>query len=270
MRSVTHLGLLGILLCTTASVDAATITGTVTGPDGKPFRAAFVQARNAGLEDDGQRAVRQSGPLHRREPAGRRLPRCSPGDRLQGRPEDRHEAHRRPERVRTTSRCRPPRSAGPRFPSCRASSSCPTLRGKDDAVRELHGLPRLPVPDGGGGARRGRLARPRQLHARGDALLARRSPRLQRPAGRGRRLLSEPRLQRGLAAAEVAGRPAAPTRTPCSSPPTRRSRSSTWTTRCRVPTGSRGPRTATRTASAGRRNTGRPTRSCGSIRRPAR
>jgi sugar lactone lactonase YvrE len=31
-------------------VEAATISGTVTGPDGKPFRAAFVQARHAGLK----------------------------------------------------------------------------------------------------------------------------------------------------------------------------------------------------------------------------
>src|SRR5215472_1033094 len=30
--------------------EAATVTGTVTGPDGKPFRAAFVQARHAGLK----------------------------------------------------------------------------------------------------------------------------------------------------------------------------------------------------------------------------
>ncbi len=30
-----------------AGADAATITGTVTGPDGAPFRGAFVQARNA-------------------------------------------------------------------------------------------------------------------------------------------------------------------------------------------------------------------------------
>src|SRR5215475_9729671 len=29
-----------------ACADAATISGTVTGPDGQPFRAAFVQARN--------------------------------------------------------------------------------------------------------------------------------------------------------------------------------------------------------------------------------
>jgi virginiamycin B lyase len=39
---------LGTLCLLSASVaDAATITGTVTGPDGAPFRAAFVQARNA-------------------------------------------------------------------------------------------------------------------------------------------------------------------------------------------------------------------------------
>jgi virginiamycin B lyase len=50
MRSSTYLGFLGILLCTTSSVDAATITGTVTGPDGKPFRAAFVQARNDAMK----------------------------------------------------------------------------------------------------------------------------------------------------------------------------------------------------------------------------
>jgi virginiamycin B lyase len=37
-----------LLAAATASLaDAATITGTVTGPDGAPFRGAFVQARNA-------------------------------------------------------------------------------------------------------------------------------------------------------------------------------------------------------------------------------
>jgi virginiamycin B lyase len=37
-----------LLAVTTASLaDAATIAGTVTGPDGAPFRGAFVQARNA-------------------------------------------------------------------------------------------------------------------------------------------------------------------------------------------------------------------------------
>lgn len=42
------LGLLGLLAATGAG--AATITGTVTGPDGAPFRAAFVEARNAQMK----------------------------------------------------------------------------------------------------------------------------------------------------------------------------------------------------------------------------
>ena len=42
---------LGLAVATCAAVavaqsDAATITGTVAGPDGKPFRGAFVQAKN--------------------------------------------------------------------------------------------------------------------------------------------------------------------------------------------------------------------------------
>src|ERR1700752_3864919 len=55
MRSFTSGSILSLialgLLTTTASVSsAATITGTVTGPDGAPFRGAFVQARHAGLK----------------------------------------------------------------------------------------------------------------------------------------------------------------------------------------------------------------------------
>src|SRR5579871_3972137 len=47
----TSLGLIGLaLLASSTLADAATITGTVTGPDGAPFRAAFVQARHAGLK----------------------------------------------------------------------------------------------------------------------------------------------------------------------------------------------------------------------------
>src|SRR5262245_34612980 len=49
MRSPAPLGVLGLLLAMTAA-DAATISGTVTGPDGAPFRAAFVQARHAGMK----------------------------------------------------------------------------------------------------------------------------------------------------------------------------------------------------------------------------
>src|ERR1700722_6322949 len=41
------LGILGSFVLPAAFADAATITGTVTGPDGAPFRGAFVQARNA-------------------------------------------------------------------------------------------------------------------------------------------------------------------------------------------------------------------------------
>jgi len=46
MRSVT-LTAIAALSLGMAGAQAASITGTVTGPDGKPFRAAFVQARNA-------------------------------------------------------------------------------------------------------------------------------------------------------------------------------------------------------------------------------
>jgi virginiamycin B lyase len=40
------LGIFGSLIVAASFADAATITGTVTGPDGAPFRGAFVQARN--------------------------------------------------------------------------------------------------------------------------------------------------------------------------------------------------------------------------------
>src|SRR5580704_2164276 len=46
--SVAALCLVAMSAATAASAaDAATIAGTVTGPDGAPFRGAFVQARNA-------------------------------------------------------------------------------------------------------------------------------------------------------------------------------------------------------------------------------
>ncbi len=47
MRATTRLMLgVGSVIAAMSGADAATITGTVTGPDGKPFRGAFVQARN--------------------------------------------------------------------------------------------------------------------------------------------------------------------------------------------------------------------------------
>src|SRR5712672_2441390 len=47
MGLFTRIGLIGTVVFATSVADAATITGTVKGPDGAPFRAAFVQARNA-------------------------------------------------------------------------------------------------------------------------------------------------------------------------------------------------------------------------------
>src|SRR5712671_7835598 len=47
MKSLARLGLVGSVILAASAADAATITGTVTGPDSAPFRAAFVQARNA-------------------------------------------------------------------------------------------------------------------------------------------------------------------------------------------------------------------------------
>jgi virginiamycin B lyase len=47
MRATTRLLLgVGSVITAISGADAATITGTVTGQDGKPFRGAFVQARN--------------------------------------------------------------------------------------------------------------------------------------------------------------------------------------------------------------------------------
>jgi hypothetical protein len=41
---------LGIPLFVSSLAGAASIAGTVTGPDGAPFRAAFVQARNTQMK----------------------------------------------------------------------------------------------------------------------------------------------------------------------------------------------------------------------------
>src|SRR5262249_57522569 len=47
MRATTRLMLgVGFIIAAMSGADAATISGTVTSPDGQPFRGAFVQARN--------------------------------------------------------------------------------------------------------------------------------------------------------------------------------------------------------------------------------
>src|SRR5262245_44720428 len=50
MRSLAPHADIGLLMLAAHGAEAATITGTVTGPDGTPFRAAFVQARHAKLK----------------------------------------------------------------------------------------------------------------------------------------------------------------------------------------------------------------------------
>ena len=47
MRSLNILRLTGAIILAASFAEGATMTGTVKGPDGAPFRAAFVQARNA-------------------------------------------------------------------------------------------------------------------------------------------------------------------------------------------------------------------------------
>src|SRR5207237_1821485 len=47
MRSLTMFGTVAAVVLAASHGEAATITGSVTGPDGAPVRAAFVQARNA-------------------------------------------------------------------------------------------------------------------------------------------------------------------------------------------------------------------------------
>src|SRR5262245_27435731 len=47
MRLSASLGMISLIALAVSTADAATITGTVKGPDGATFRGAFVQVRNA-------------------------------------------------------------------------------------------------------------------------------------------------------------------------------------------------------------------------------
>ena len=156
-------------------------------------------------QDDRERAHRQCRPLRGGEPAGGRISPERARARRQGRAQERHRARgrrHRGARLRAAERAgaleRSDDPAGPAAPAGGARQA--------DPVRQLPELPRLPVEDGGGHHRRGRLAHARRVHARGDALLARRPRRLQRRPGRRGRVLSQPRVRGSLGAAEIADR----------------------------------------------------------------
>ena len=89
MRSLAPLGVLGLVVFASSCADAATITGTVKGPDGAPFRAAFVQARHAGLKMTVSvlPTIRANTSSRTCRPATQ--PR-NPGDRLRRRCQERH------------------------------------------------------------------------------------------------------------------------------------------------------------------------------------
>ncbi len=71
--------------------------------------------------------------------------------------------------------------------------------------RALLRLPRFPEPDGVGQARRERLARPRQLHARHDALLPRQRAALHRSERRRRDRVHQHAVRREFDSAGLAG-----------------------------------------------------------------
>ena len=76
------LAALPLTVLASATALGASIIGTVTGPDGKPFMGAFVAAENPQKPDDGQRALRRAGALSHRRSAGRDLHGPHRGDRV--------------------------------------------------------------------------------------------------------------------------------------------------------------------------------------------
>ena len=193
--------------------DAASISGTVTGPDGAPLRAAFVQARHGKLKmtvsvltDKAGRYVVENLPAGDYRLSVRALgTRSEPksGITLAADGSAAHDFALQTAPVRWSD-----------LTILQGLQLLPEARGKQtlfDNCLSCHGFQSKMAAVT---TRRGRLAHPRRVHARGHALLARRPRRLQRRPGRRGRVLSHPRVRRGLGAAEVADRAARPTRTP--------------------------------------------------------
>ena len=206
MRSFTWfpVGILALVVATASLAQAATVAGTVTGPDGGPFRGAFVQARNAKTKIT---VSVLSDPQGRYQienlPAGDyRLQVKAIGYKAES--EERGCARRRP--GLPARHCAAEVHRALERPLHVPGKEAPARRARQGRLLPaLHGLPRLRVAHGDVDARRGRLARPRQLHARRHGLFRQRSAlRLQRPEGGGRRLLSQSRVRRRVRAAEIA------------------------------------------------------------------
>ncbi len=227
MRSFGSLGVFCLVALSASAADAATIAGTVTGPDGAPFRGAFVQARNATTKITVSVLSDTAGHYQ--------VPDLTAGDyRLS---------------IRAPGYKSDPKSGITLTADQNAAADFGLQKGlvRWSDISLYQGFKLLPEghgkelffthcvachgfrdPHGGGQAGRRRLARPRRLYARSHGLLHQpAAAAIQRPEGGRDRLLSQRRVRRGFDAAELAGRRCRTTRRRCTSSATRRSRSST-------------------------------------------
>ena len=167
-----HLGLvhLGVFVCAVAGFAAVTSARSRDhhrhrdGPDGTAFRGAFVQARNAKTKITVSVLSDNAGPLPRSRTCRPATTGCRSRARLQGRPEERHHAHRRSERSRRISPCRRAIVRWSDISMYQGKKLLPEARGKDLLFTHCMACHGFESPHGRGDARRGRLARPRQLH----------------------------------------------------------------------------------------------------------
>ena len=204
------LAALPLTVLASATALGASIVGTVTGPDGKPFMGAFVAAENPQTPDDGERALGRAGALSHRRSAGRDLHGSHRGDRLCERAARQRRACRRRDGVARLCAAKDARAL--ERPVDVSGASAPAQGGEPRPHlqgRVLHHLlpvlPFVPEADGDPRVRSRRLARARALHERRDA----RRPQAERHDGRGLRVLSRHDVRQGLAEARLAGRAAA-------------------------------------------------------------
>ena len=198
---------LTLTICLASSAFAATITGNVTGPDGKPFMGAFVVAENTQNKMTVNVLSDQQGRYHIGNLPAADLYGEDHRHRLQRRSAPRRGADRRAEGF---VRLRAEEDDGALGGSEHLSG--PAAAAQDQGPRsELSGsvlhhllpvLPLVPDPHDADRLRRGGLARARQIHARHHH--GGRGPAPERREGRGFRFLSHHRVRPQLAQAEIA------------------------------------------------------------------